>query len=259
MERNCIFIGGRQLGVNCLRLLIARGIRLRFLVPEFDDDGSHKGLYESLAAEAKRGGVPVLFGARMNDPPTIGKFQEAAPEIIFHAGGTQLIPKEVIASAKLGCTNLHPALLPKYRGRYSTVHALFNGEKETGVTLHWLDEGMDSGPIIMQEAYPIEESDTGRTLYEKFTRVGTELFGQFLDLWLSGKEIPSQPQNEAEATYYPKKLPNGGQIDWSWDGAKIHRFIRAMTYEPYPPPSFKIGEKDMVIVDKKYFKGFDSR
>ncbi len=253
----CIFIGGRQLGVDCFRLLIEKGVTPLFVIPEPDDDGEKIMFYESLTAEARKMGIEVLVGARVKDPEVITKIKKSAPNIIFHVGGTQLIPKEVIEAAKLGCSNLHPALLPKYRGRFSTVHALVNGEKETGVTLHWLDEGMDSGPIIMQKAYPIEDEDTGRTLFEKFTKVGTVLFGRFVDLWLSGKEIPSKPQNEAEATYYPKGLPNNGEIDWSWDGEKIKRFIRAMTYEPYPPPSFKAGDKEFVIIDKKYFKGFD--
>lgn len=255
--KTCILIGGRQLGVNCLKLLVERGVNPLFVIPEPDDTGERNTLYESLTAEARKAGIEVLVKARIKDPVVIAKIKESAPDIIFHVGGTQLIPKEVITAATLGCTNLHPALLPKYRGRFSTTHALFNGEKETGVTLHWLDEGMDSGPIIMQERYPIEEDDTGKTLFEKFTKVGSVLFGQFIDMWLSGKEIPSRPQNEEQATYYPKGLPNNGEIDWSWDGEKIKRFVRAMTYEPYPPPSFKVGNKEFVIIDKKYFKGFD--
>lgn len=253
----CIFIGGRQLGINCLRLLVEKGVTPLFVIPEPDDTGGENKLYDSLVAEARKMGIEVLTGARVKDPEVIARIKESAPEIIFHVGGTQIIPTEVIAAAKFGCSNLHPALLPKYRGRFSTVHALWNGEKETGVTLHWLNEGMDSGPIIMQEKYPIEEDDTGKTLFEKFTKIGTVLFGHFVDLWLSGKEIPSRPQNEEEATYYPKGLPNNGEIDWSWDGEKIKRFIRAMTYEPYPPASFKAGNKEFVIIDRKYFKGYN--
>jgi methionyl-tRNA formyltransferase len=257
MNRKCILIGGRQLGVNCFRLLLERGIRPEFVISDPDDNGIYNGIYESLVNESRNAGVTILVGSRIKDRVVIGKINDCLPVVIFHVGGTQLIPKEVIQASAIGCSNLHPALLPKYRGRFSTVHALFNGEKETGVTLHWLDEGMDSGPIIMQEKYPIEENDTGKTLFDKFTKAGIVLFGRFVDMWLSGEKIQSYPQDEEQATYYPKGIPNNGEIDWSWDSEKIKRFIRAMTYEPFPPASFKIGDKEMVIIDKKYFEGFD--
>jgi methionyl-tRNA formyltransferase len=120
-----------------------------------------------------------------------------------------------------------------------------------------MDEGIDSGPIIMQEKINIDEDDTAKSLYDKFTNLGESLFIRFLELWLSGKEIPSTSQNENEATYFPKELPNNGEIDWSWNGEKIKNFIRAMTFEPFPPASFNFGKKKMVIVDEKYFKRFD--
>ena len=84
---------------------------------------------------------------------------------------------------------------------------------------------------------------------------GGKQFQKFLEFWLSGKPIPSKPQDESHATYYPKGLPNLGELDWSWPSEKIRNFIRAMTFEPYPPAHFKIGDKHMVIRDENYFKG----
>ena len=180
-----------------------------------------------------------------------------APEIIFIIGGTQIVPKEILDIPKLGCLNIHPALLPKYRGRYSTAHAIFNGEKYTGATLHWMDEGLDSGPIIMQKRVAVSPDDTAKSLYDKvLTQTGAELFEKFLALWLSGKTIPARPQNENLATYFPKGLPNNGQLDWSWSGKKIKNFIRAMTFEPFPPAKFNLGKKEMIIIDKKNSNNF---
>ena len=166
-----------------------------------------------------------------------------------------MIPKEILEIPSLGCINIHPALLPKYRGRYSTAHAIFNGEIETGATLHWMDEGIDSGPIILQESIAIEPSDTAKTLWDNFTVEGEKLFVNFLELWLSGNPIPSQTQDGSLATYYPKALPNEGIIDWSWSGEKIRNFIRAMTFNLFPPVKIGIGNKTMVIIDEKYYAG----
>jgi methionyl-tRNA formyltransferase len=254
-ETSCILIGGKQLSVNCLRHLLEKDIRPQLVIGNPDDKGEDTVLHQSLVKFADREGLKVVHDAKLKDPELINLFREGKPEIIFCIGGIRLIPQAILEIPKLGCINIHPALLPKYRGRYSTAHAIFNGESQTGVTLHWMDEGIDSGPIILQETIPIEYDDTAKSLWEKFTLEGGGLFEKFLELWMSGNPIPSKVQDENLATYYPKGLPNDGKIDWSWPGEKIRNFVRAMTYEPFPPAQFKIGKKSMVIVDEKYFKG----
>ena len=254
-NKKCIFIGGKQIGVNCLKQLLNREISPDIVIGNIDDDGNDKNWHESLIKLAESKDIVTIRKKRVSD--LVQKIEDAKPEIIFCIGGTQLIPKDVLKIPKLGCLNIHPALLPKYRGRYSTAHAIFSGERSTGVTVHWMDEGIDSGPIIMQEKIEIDDKDTGKSLYDKFTKEGEKLFIRFVDMWLTDKDIPSKKQDESQATYYPKELPNNGKIDWSWDGKKIRNFIRAMTFEPFPPADFDIGKKNMVIIDKKYFKGFE--
>jgi len=257
INTKCIFIGGKQIGVDCLKQLLERGIIPELVIGNVDDDGKDKSWHESLVKVAENENIPTIKMKKVSDSKVIQKIKDIKPEIIFCLGGTQLIPKEILESSHLGCLNIHPALLPKYRGRYSTAHVIFNGEKSTGVTMHWMDEGMDSGPIMMQEKIDLDEDDTAKSLYDKFTIEGEKIFIKFLDLWMKGKDIPSEPQDESRATYFPKELPNKGEIDWSWDGKKIRNFIRAMTFEPFQPASFTMGKKKMVIVDEKYFKGFD--
>lgn len=252
-----IFIGGKQIGANTLRILLAEGFRPDFVIANLDDNGLDSW-HESLVRIATEADLPVITGKKVRDPEIIQKIKDAAPEIIFCIGGTQIIPKEVLDIPRLGTLNIHPALLPKYRGRFSTAHAIFNGEEFTGATVHWMDEGLDTGPIILQEKFPITEIDTGRTVYDKFTETGTKLFREFLILLSSGRDIIATPQDESKATYYPKDMPGGGKIDWSWDGPTINRFVRAMTFDPFPPPDFMIGDKKMLIIDEKYFTGFTS-
>jgi UDP-4-amino-4-deoxy-L-arabinose formyltransferase/UDP-glucuronic acid dehydrogenase (UDP-4-keto-hexauronic acid decarboxylating) len=250
-----VFIGGKQIGVNALRILVAENIPPEFVVANLDDEGVDSW-HESLVRVAREHDITVITGKKVRDEEVVSMIRDAKPDHIFCIGGMQIIPKEVLDIPTLGTFNIHPALLPKYRGRFSTVHALFNNEKETGATLHFMDEGLDSGPIVAQERFPITETDTGRTLYDKFTQAGTTLFTALVADLVAGKKIVSTPQNESEATYYPKGLPGDGKIDWNWDGKTIERFIRAMTFEPFPPADFTIGDKHMLIVDEKYFSGF---
>lgn len=250
-----VFIGGKQIGVNAFRILIEAKLRPEFVIANLDDTGVDTW-HESLVRVAREAGVEVITGEKVRDTAVIKRIKEASPNVIFCIGGMQIIPKEVLDIPTLGTLNIHPALLPKYRGRFSTVHALFNNETETGATLHFMDADLDSGPIISQQRFPITSVDTGKTLYDKFTDAGTTLFRELIDCIKRGEEITGTPQNESEATYYPKGLPGDGKIDWDWDGKTIERFIRAMTFEPFPPADFMVGEKHMLIIDEKYFSGF---
>src|SRR3990167_8512548 len=194
MEK-CIFVGGKQIGANCLRLLVEHGVRPEIVIPNLDDTGEDTW-YESLMKIATTLDLPLIRDTKVRDETIVKKIQDIQTDIIFCIGGMQIIPPEVLAVPRLGTLNIHPALLPKYRGRFSTAHAIFNGEKFTGATLHWMDEGLDTGPIILQEKFPITEIDTGRTVYDKFTETGTKLFKEFLILLSSGNEIITTPQDE---------------------------------------------------------------
>lgn len=255
-DPTCVFLGGKQIGPDCLKRLLGRGIVPRLVIGNPNDTGKNKSWHQSLVRVARENGLATLVRRKVKDPAVVKKIKRINPEIIFCIGGTQIIPKEILKIPRLGCLNIHSGLLPKYRGRYATAHAIFNEEAFAGVTLHWMDERIDSGPVIMQGKITIDQDDTAKSLYHKFTKLGTKLFTEFLRLWLNGRRIPSRPQDERKTTYYPRNLPNGGEIDWTWSGTKIRAFLRAMTFEPFPPASFKIGRKRMVVVDEKYFKGF---
>lgn len=233
-----ILIGGRQIGANCLRALVELEVPPLLVIPDPDDTGENSW-YESLLKVSQELSLPTLKGVKVKDPQTVEKIRVLKPDIIFCIGSMQLIPKEVLVIPVLGVVNIHPALLPKYRGRYSTAHAIFNGEKETGATLHFMDEGVDSGPIIMQESFLIGEKDTARVVYDKFTEVGTNLFKRLVESLKRGEKIQGTPQDESKATYYPKGLPGGGKMDPSWDETMKERFIRAMTFPPFPMPEIR--------------------
>jgi methionyl-tRNA formyltransferase len=213
------------------------------------DDGTDTPLDRSVVRIAREGGLETIVGLKAGDPAVLERLRACAPDVVFNMYGTALIPTEALTIPNDGFLNMHPAPLPRYRGRFSTVHAIFNDEREHGVTLHRIDEGIDSGPIIAQRMFPIHETDTAEDVWNRATDVGVSLFNEFLESWIAGAPIVATPQDESKATYYPKGLPNNGEIDWSWDGATIKRFIRAMTFPPYPPPAFPLGERVFSITE----------
>lgn len=257
MRSDCVFFGGKQLGVNCLRVLLSRFVRPHLVVPNRDDNGSDTW-HESLVRVARDENLHVLEGRRPSDPEIVEAVRRVQPEIAFCIGGMHIVPNEMLRIPGLGTLNIHPALLPRYRGRFSIPHAIFNGETETGATLHWMTERVDAGPVISQQRIPIEPDETARDVYAKFTRTGTQLFEAFLDHWLSGGTIHATPQDESQATDCPRGLPNGGSVDWSWPGERIRNFIRSMAFPPFDPAGFPLGRANMVVVEDDYFSGYSA-
>src|SRR3989344_2046720 len=120
--KKCIFIGGKQVGVDCLKALLKAGIAPQLVIPNLDDTGNNLW-HDSLTHFAKSKKLKLITGKKVSSDKVVNLIKKIKPEIIFCIGGTQIIPKKVLRIPKLGCLNIHPAMLPKYRGRYSTVHA----------------------------------------------------------------------------------------------------------------------------------------
>ena len=141
------------------------------------------------------------------------------------------LPPEALVIPPLGCLNIHPSLLPRYRGPSPVVSAILNGDDETGVTIMKLDEGMDSGPLLAQARVPIAERETGPDLTRRLFDLGASLLAKTLPGWASGS-IQASPQDESQATFTTLVKKEDGEIDWTDDAERIARMVRA--YEPWP-------------------------
>jgi methionyl-tRNA formyltransferase len=157
------------------------------------------------------------------------------PDVICSIYYRYIIKKPVIDICDGKIFNLHPSLLPKYRGCSSLTWALINGEPETGFSYHYIDEGCDTGNVLLQKKIKIEEWDTQQTLYMRTMFESMVHFSTVLKMVLNGEK--GEPQT-GEATYFPRECPFGGIIDANWDLLATERFIRAMNYPPYPPARF---------------------
>lgn len=176
-------------------------------------------------------GLPVLQPERASSPRFVRQLRSIGPDLIVVVAYGQLLKRSVLEIPPRGCINLHPSLLPKYRGAAPIQRAIMNGERVTGVTVIFLDEGQDTGDIIAQREVEIDEEDTAVTLAARLAEAGADLLIEVLKRMDEG-EVKSFPQDHSKATYAPKLTKEEGHIDWSRSSAEINRLVRAV--HPWP-------------------------
>lgn len=142
-----------------------------------------------------------------------------------------IVPKRVLDAFPSGILNAHPSLLPKYRGASPIQTAIMNGDAETGATIMRLDEGLDTGPILLQKKYPIGPDETYRDLEEKLATLSVEALTETIPPYIAGSLVP-QPQNESNATMTKPLTRNDGRIDWNKSARDIYNQYRALA--PWP-------------------------
>lgn len=189
--------------------------------------------------------IPIFIGNPRNKEATnlIRKFNL---DVVFSINYIFLLSKELFSLPRLGVINFHGSLLPKYRGRTPHVWAIINGEKRTGVTAHLVDEGCDTGPIILQREIFINRNDTGQDILNKFKNVYPEMLLEII-VMINNKNLIAENQ-KGEASFFGKRRPKDGQINWNTSSIEIYNWIRAQAY-PYPGAfTYLNGEK--IIIDK---------
>ena len=176
-------------------------------------------------------GLRLLQPASLKEEAAVAQLRELEPRLIVVAAYGQILRLPVLSIPAAGVINVHPSLLPKYRGASPIVGALLAGEERTGVTIMLMDEGMDTGPIISQREVEIAPEDTAGSLSEKLSRVGAELLMETVPRWLVGT-IDALPQDEMEASYTKPVRKEEAVLDWSRPAEEIWYRVRA--YNPRP-------------------------
>lgn len=174
------------------------------------------------------------------------------PDVLFSLHCRHRIPMRILEIPPLGCVNLHPSLLPNYRGCFSVPWAIINGERSTGYTYHYMVEEFDTGNIILQEAVPIQDTDTAFSLFHKLIVQGLRSFEAIFERVVEHRD-PGTPQPEG-GSYYPRKLPYGGEIDVSWDEDRIERFIRAMHFPPHKGAVVRLAGDEYEVKSMNEYK-----
>lgn len=180
--------------------------------------------------------LPVYQPETLKDGAFMPVLQQYNPDIIIVVAYGKLLPKYILDFPKFGCINVHGSLLPKYRGSAPVQWSVINGDKTTGVTTMYMNEGMDTGDILLQKEFSIEHHETGGMLMERMAGIGAELLIETVEALENGTVKPV-PQDESEATKAPMLSKEMGRIDWNCDAAKIESLVYGM--QPWPTAYFE--------------------
>jgi len=197
--------------------------------------------FDSVAELASEHRIPVFAPTDINHSLWVEKVKELSPDILFSFYYRNLIHRPILDIPKAGCLNLHGSLLPKYRGRVPINWVLVNGEKETGVTLHYMTPRADDGDIVAQKKIAINDDDTAFTLHRKVAQAADKLLDEVLLQIQKGNALRI-PQDHGKATYFGGRRPADGEIEWIKTAREVRNLIRAVT-KPFPGAFSFIGER----------------
>ncbi|MGD0073116.1 MAG: formyltransferase [Candidatus Binataceae bacterium] len=226
----CVLFAYHEMGYACMEVLLEIGAPIAALFTHRDNPGEEIW-WRSCAALAASRGVPA-FTPETIDSAWIARVAALKPAVFYSFSYRNLLSEDLLNLASIAALNLHPSMLPRYRGRAPVNWVLVNGERETGVTLHHMVARADAGDIVAQRAVAIEDSDTALTLYHKLVPLGAELVREYHPLIVAGR-APRHRQDLSQGNYCGRRRPDDGRIDWNWPARRIFNLVRAVTH-PYP-------------------------
>jgi len=228
-----VFMGAGEIGVPTLQALLNSEHEVVGVVTQPDKPVGRSQLIEPPPIKKALSGtnIPVLQPARIKDRQAIEEIRALRPDVMVVMAYGQILPRGVLEIPEIACLNLHASLLPRWRGAAPIQAAIAAGDGEIGITVMYMDEGLDTGDILLQRTIDILPADTGGALHDRLAEVAPETLLESLDLLAKGK-APRTPQDNAVATYAPKLKREDGKIDWSDPADAIERKIRA--FDPWP-------------------------
>ena len=238
----------------CLTNLLAENVNIVACVPPPRDNNTYKLFCDC----AKNLEVPIIsYENSLKDEDFLNKLKALNLDIAVVCSYCKLFPKELLEVTKDGFINVHPSLLPKYRGANPYTHVIINDEKETGVTLHFMDENFDTGDIILQKKVKVFENDTMGTVFNRLNFLGADMLFEVLCRYENGEVLPRHKQPEGEFITAPSIEATSEKviINWSQSAKDIERFIRALN------PFINAGTRyrgNYLKIHSAYIENYDS-
>ena len=226
-----VFVGVTKFSYHCLNEVLRNGGNVIAVLTLPGEKASFHSDFADLSEITRRENIPLYRIESTKDPATIELVQGLKPDVIFVFGWSQIIPPEILDIPPKGCIGTHPALLPRNRGRHPLIWALVKGLNKSGLTFLYMNEGVDSGDILMQREFEITRDDDASTLYRKIEVLAAQMISEFLPL-LEQDRAPKIRQDHSKANYWEKRGEKDGEIDWSKPTMETYNLIRALTH-PY--------------------------
>jgi len=246
-----VFIGTGEIGVPTLRALQKSEHELGGVVTQPDKPVGREQKITAppikkalIAGGPNAGPAQTLQPARIKDREAIDQIRALAPDVIVVMAYGQILPRAVLEIPKIACLNLHASLLPRWRGAAPIQAAIAAGDREAGMTVMYMDEGLDTGDILLQRKIDISPSETGATLHDRLAQIAPEALLESLRLLAAGN-APRIPQDQALATYAPKLNREAGRLNWNESVEAIERKIRA--YNPWPGAFTEFSGRNLKI------------
>ncbi|MBN1663767.1 MAG: methionyl-tRNA formyltransferase [Deltaproteobacteria bacterium] len=228
-----LFMGTPEFAVPSLELLVANAYPVAGVVTQPDRP---KGRGKALAPPpvkvcAEKHGLAIIQPERVRDESFLAMFRAIAPDMVVLVAFGQILPREIIDFPQRGCLNVHPSLLPKYRGAAPMNWTLIRGEVKTGVTIMLMSEGVDAGDILLQEETPVRPHETCDDLHDRLAKTGAEMLLKTITIIMDGT-ARRIPQDHTLATFAPRLKKEDGLIDWGKDAVEIVNLIRGLSSQP---------------------------
>ncbi len=229
-----VFMGTGEIGLPSLRALLVRPDCEVVAVVTQPDKPAGRGR-QLRAPEIKRvaeaAGIPVLQPRKLREPAAVEEVRAFSPDLIVVMAYGQILSRAVLELPRIACLNLHASILPRHRGAAPIQAAMVAGDAESGITVMYMAEGLDTGDILLVRVLPIRPGETGGSLHDRLADLAPEALAAALDSLAAGT-APRIPQEEARATYAGRLRREDGRIDWSQSAEEIERRIRVMN--PWP-------------------------
>ena len=229
-----VFIGTGEIGVPVLRwLLQSEKHELVGVVTQPDKPAGRAQLLQAPPIKAALAGsaVPILQPGRIKREEAVGEIRALAPDVIVVMAYGQLLPRALLEIPRMACLNLHASLLPRHRGAAPIQAAIVAGDRQSGITVMYMDEGLDTGDILLQSRLEIAADETGGSLHDRLATIAPVALDEALRHFENG-DAPRISQDSSATTYAPKLEREHGRIDWRESAALIERKIRA--FNPWP-------------------------
>jgi len=229
-----LFIGTGAIGLPVLRsLLISKEHELIGVVTQPDKPVGRAQRIEAPPIKAALGNIvlPILQPPRIRAEAAVSEIRELAPDVILVMAYGQILPRSILDVPRIACLNLHASLLPKHRGAAPIQAAIVAGDHESGISVMYMDEGLDTGDVLLQTRLELSPDETGGSLHDRLAPIAPGALHEALAQLQRGN-APRVPQNSSAATYAPKLEREQGRIQWTEPAALIERKIRA--FNPWP-------------------------